>query len=115
MRSSWAQSLRKHIRGIVKGGNPRHIRAVSALLTKMGAELLEVGDSKHTTLLEKYPYMPIRYFSQCIEVPISVGRILYKEWHEFAEKEIPRHGNLDRGERKQWEEIVTQELLRKNK
>lgn len=112
---SWHKGLRNHVVALVKKGNVKHMRAVSALLLKMHTELDEASDSVQTHLLEAHPYMPATYFAQCLGVPYTMGLALYKRWHTHWNKPIPRQGRTDVGERKQWEEIVAQELLRKNK
>jgi len=111
--NSWQNTLRFLVWKVAQSKNQAHLRRLASVLEGLAAQVREKSDREQSVVLEAYPGIPVRYFSTLVGVSYKTGLALYKKWHLACKKPIPRQGRTDAGERKQWEEIVTQELLKR--
>jgi len=77
------------------------------------AQIDEQNNNTHTLILEKYPDIPVRYFSNLIRTPYRVGLKRYKDWHHNKGIKPPLTGRTSAEARQKWREIIMDEIMPK--
>lgn len=112
---SWHKKMKIHIERVAKKflNKPTHGKILTTLLQDCAAQMDELFNHTHTRVLEKHPTIPVRFFSNAIQVPYRVGLKRYKFWHNSRGIKPPLTGRTSAEARTKWLQIVLEEIVTK--
>ncbi len=109
---SWHFKIKRHVERVAMKflKKPRQGKMLAALLQDCASQIDELYNHTHTRILEKYPDIPVRYFSDAVRVPYRVGLKRYKSWHLNKGIMPPLTGRTSVASRAKWATVVMEEL-----